>query len=314
MVSVKSVYRETLESKLLAAWDTSCSIKTAALQDERRKRADDLFQMLEAHRIAFIQSGDLKWIAFTGFGHKLLRDAFCLIIRHYVKPRLFHSAMTDDSRWEGLMCVRLRRDEDMALLCEHFAASITLVDIDTFMGPSMMACLERIQRGCNFMGNYFTKKCAYFRSQYASAKEAQRLQAKREEEQQVRVLTGIEFTPRNMISLYQEYNSTMQYWRQQNSTNLRESRDHLDWVYRELNLQTERLRLLARDLRDHGTVHAADSIGAQPQPWSTWSAYNLNSVAQSRLTSIINGFDDIHSSRSRFFASENHWARDMPLA
>ena len=313
MVSIKNAHRQNLESKLLAAWNPALHSYTDAVQEEKKKKAQDLFYVLEKYTATPICVGELKWVAFTGFGHRLLRDAFYLIIRHFLKPRLFHSAMTDNFRWEGLMCVRMRREDDMAMICDHFAASISLVDMDSMMSAPMMACLSRIECGSNFMGNYFTKKCAFFRAQYANAKQERRMEEQREEERQVRTLTGIEFTPRNMISLYQEYNNTIQYWRQQNTQNLRESRDHLDFVYQELGLQTERLRVLVRDIVEQQPI-VQPLIDSPSTVWGTWSPSHLNSVSQSRLTSIINGFEAIQTSRSRFFSTDEQWSRAVPIA
>lgn len=299
MVSMKNAYRESLQAKVLSAWEASAQGPISCVVAlEHMKRVEGLFQKLELCYEPAIGAGELKWIAFAGFGHKLLRDAFCLTVRHFMKPKLIHSAMTDTFRWEGLMCVRVRGENEFGSICEDFAASISLIEIESFMDAPMQACLARLEQGSNYMGNYFTKKCAFFRSQYAAVKEQQREQRKREEEQQVRVLTGIEFTPRNMISLYEEYQSSVQYWRHQHNANLHESRDHLEHVYSELSMQTERLRLLLRDVaREQPYSHTANTVGGP------WAASHLNGVAQSRLSSIIDGLGAIMGSRSRFFAS-----------
>ena len=147
-------------------------------------------------------------MAFTGFGHKTIRDAVVCCLRYFFKPRFLHSSIVDQEgyRWEGLMGVWLPTEIDVDQVCEAFAASMTFIDIEQCFNEPMLACLDRIERGNNFLGNYFTKKTANFRAMYARPQERRDQRAR--SSRQVHLVTGIRLTG-NMLSMYTEYQNNL---------------------------------------------------------------------------------------------------------
>lgn len=200
-------------------------------------------------------------IAFCGFGCKLLRDAVLHTLRFFLKPKLMYASMHSETRWEGLLIVSLPEEVDMKvpetgasvqmpivdylqLVCENFRASVAFIELDAYLDAQMMACLARVESGNCLWGNWFAKRNAAIRADYALRSEILRQQEARGAAEDVETRLGLSFTPSNMLYLHQTLSDETIFWRQTNNRNVRESRAHLDFVY-------QRLYSLERQLNDH---------------------------------------------------------------
>lgn len=213
-------------STLIKAWESN-SFDDSQIQTNHSQIlcfARHMRSLCQAHRgDSSISQDKIRWVAFSGFGNMVLRNAVLSIVRYYFKPRFIHSAMIDNGRWEGLMGIRVP-ESAVSDIFEHFCASVVTIEIETFMGDAMMACLDRIQRGSYFWGNYFNSKSKGFRSMYAAT--LHRAAAK-----QVVLRTGRQFSPQEMMRMYDELQEEIRHWRCAHNANVRESREHLDLVY-----------------------------------------------------------------------------------
>ena len=200
-------------------------------------------------------------IAFCGFGCKLLRDAVLHTLRFFLKPKLMYASMHSETRWEGLLIVSLPEEVAMKvpetgasvqmpivdylqLVCENFRASVAFIELDAYLDAQMMACLARVESGNSLWGNWFAKRNAAIRADYALRSEMLRQQEARGAAEDVEARLGLSFTPSNMLYLHQTLSDETIFWRQTNNRNVRESRAHLDFVY-------QRLYSLERQLSDH---------------------------------------------------------------
>lgn len=289
-----------LKSKLISAWEINTTWSSLNNNEQRQKildlhaRADQLFETLSGLQRRIQSKTDkhlYRWMAFTGFGHKTIRDAVVCCLRYFFKPRFLHSSIVDQEgyRWEGLMGVWLPTEIDVDQMCEAFAASMTFIDIEQCFNEPMLACLDRIERGTNFLGNYFTKKTANFRAMYARALQERRDQREREAARQVHLVTGIRFTPENMLSMYTEYQNNLSSWRHQHNTNIRESRAHLEFVNGHLERLQANLNQITNDLNlAHSTSRSDADEG-------------FISSLQSQLEHIVRDLETLRNSRSNFF-------------
>lgn len=288
-----------LRRKLIEAWEANSARPPNRIELEERS-----VQVVRSIHELQCSTGKpdtttLQWFAFTGFGHKLLRDAVVAVIRYFLKPRMAYCAMTASSRWEGLLSLRAVDAERLQEVCSLFCAGISIIEIDTFMGDAMMACLHRIEHGHTFAGNYFTKKNSSFRKMYVSARRQMEEAQQLELATQVQHITGRMFTPRNMMELYSDYRRDVGFWRQTHNENIRQSREHLDYVNAQLSVLDARLRALLDEIHENNRAAAHRWLSSDFRP-TLLPVDTLSVESMARLRAFAETLHELRSSRSLF--------------
>lgn len=100
---------------------------------------------------------ECAYLSFFGFGSIKRHETLVRVLEETLRPALLHSSFVKDANFEGIVSVdRGNQVEAVERLLDCFAMGIGTVDIDTFMGNAMVACLERIETGKYTLGNIHT--------------------------------------------------------------------------------------------------------------------------------------------------------------
>lgn len=236
-------------------------------------------------------------IGMVGFGSKVLRDSVLSILRYFLRPKLIHASTLTHNRWEGILITKLPSTstavENLEGISYNFGSGISLIPLDGLtLGSPMLACLDRIAEGSDRWGNFLTKSNANFRSTLALIRQRQAHERSRET---VHHITGLDFTPQNMIHVYQQHSDEARYWRRNYNRNLREQRLFAN------NLTTRLTTLIQNsiDFRQRLTTDTNRYDSEIVQAFLLGTEINLESVVNSRLQSSVQSsvhIPDVHPS------------------
>lgn len=101
-----------------------------------------------------------SYLAFFGFCTPDNLGVLMRILEYALQPHLLHVAFIKPGNFEGILsmqtpCSLQAIDELLACFC----MSIGSVELDGYMQPGMIACLERITKGNDTRGNMHTEAC-----------------------------------------------------------------------------------------------------------------------------------------------------------
>ena len=123
---------------------------------------DDICQMharirLHAPARASADAGQqaTQYLAMYGFGNNEKKVVAMRALRYAVGPALLHGSTVSDGRWEAMVMLGRWRPAaiDLENLLVKFRMSIGVIDLETYMGASMLACYERIEQGRMVFGS-----------------------------------------------------------------------------------------------------------------------------------------------------------------
>ena len=290
-------YVVTLRERLLTGWKYNTGIEVHAESDDTmyEQRADTIFkkfQALSEKKNALSVPVATYHVGLVGFGCKLLRDAVLTVLRYYLKPKLIHASMLTETRWEGFLTIRLPTCElaidQLETICQDFASGLTLIPLDGFLDNQMVSCLERIAKGSCIWGNYLTRGNSHFR---AMLSDIYMQRAEQQARQHVLNVTGLEFTPQNMIRAYQQNSEEARYWRRTNNRHVREHRLYTNNVIARLNTLIQNSTSFRNRIQAEGNFPLGETS-------EMTVAFLLNLEIQ--MGAIIN-------SRSNFFIGADHY-------
>ena len=129
------------------------------------------------------------------------------VLSKCLKPQLLHCAQVSNNTCTFEMIVGLNMEMDDAIVnmleegFEMFCMSLNMTTFDRYMEPAMVTGMQRIMNGIMQLGNLFCKK----NQVVVRDLEAVLAQRQREEDmRRVRSVTGLNFTPGNMLALHHE--------------------------------------------------------------------------------------------------------------
>lgn len=95
-----------------------------------------------------------SYMAFFGFGSVEMHTALVTVVQTTLVPGLIHSSFVKPGNFEGILALRAcQSSEAVERLLDCFTMSIGVVDIESYMDTSMIACLQRIAQGVDTLGN-----------------------------------------------------------------------------------------------------------------------------------------------------------------
>ena len=287
-------YVVTLKERLLIGWKYNTGIELYAGSDDTiyEQRADSIsqkFQALSEQKNKLGVPVATYHVGLVGFGCKLLRDAVLAVLRYYLKPKLIHASMLTETRWEGFLTIRLPTCElaieQLETICQDFACGLILIPLDGFLDNQMVSCLERIAKGSYIWGNYLTRGNSHFR---AMLSDIYIQRAEQQARQHVLNVTGLEFTPQNMIRAYQQNSEEARYWRRTNNRHVREHRLYTNNIIARLNSLIQNSTAFRNRIQPNSGEETSEMT----------LAFLLNLEIQ--MGAIIN-------SRSNFFIGTDHY-------
>jgi len=140
------------------------------------------------------------YISFYGFGNDFERSVLLCCLKFCLRPRLVHSTFMSNGDFEGILLNSSNmKFSEIETLFDHFKLSLGAQDLETFMCPQMVSCIDRIQSGKRVYGNWRCKKTESIRGCF----EAHRMRRDAHEARQtVARETGFEFTTGNMLLIH----------------------------------------------------------------------------------------------------------------
>ena len=294
-------YVVTLKERLLIGWKYNTGIEVYAGSDDTiyEQRADSIsqkFQALSEQKNKLGVPVATYHVGLVGFGCKLLRDAVLAVLRYYLKPKLIHASMLTETRWEGFLTIRLptceSAIEQLETICQDFACGLILIPLDGFLDNQMVSCLERIAKGSCIWGNYLTRGNSHFR---AMLSDIYIQRAEQQARQHVLNVTGLEFTPQNMIRAHHQNSEEARYWRRTNNRHVREHRLYTNNVIARLNALIQNSTAF-RDRIQQNSMEHNSMVGEET--FEMTQAFLLNTEIQ--MGAIIN-------SRSDFFIGPDQY-------
>jgi hypothetical protein len=145
-----------------------------------------------------------QWTCVYGFGSVEKRNLVVRVLRYALGPVMLHGSNVGAGRWEALLLMeKLRADsQEFEQLLDKFHMSIGVVDLETYLGPQMLAAYERIEAGDSTFGTLHLKRNRLHKQNLESF-----MRRKREVQHTMRVEEemGRAFTLSSMLDLHREY-------------------------------------------------------------------------------------------------------------
>jgi hypothetical protein len=139
----------------------------------------------------------------VAFGDNALRYIFIMCICKALQPTVFHSAYIKDVETREFEVILMSRknigQDDLEHFLDLFNMSVCVIPFSRYMGPDMLEGISRILvKGRHHFGNFHTQQAKTVRRYYQCKKRSKQVEDKMHE---VRRVTGMSFTPENMIHI-----------------------------------------------------------------------------------------------------------------
>ena len=142
---------------------------------------------------------------FVAFGNSSDRTLLLTCLEYALQPELVYSAYVksyESREYETILLLKKKIPMDMLdTFLGLFRMSTCVIPFDTLVSDEMATSIARIHTGANVYGNFHLKSNANLRRKYYYRRQRQR---KMLELQNVLQVTGMAFSPENMIRLYHE--------------------------------------------------------------------------------------------------------------
>lgn len=142
---------------------------------------------------------------FVAFGNTTERTLLLSCLMYALQPELVYSAYVksyESKEYETILLLKKRIPVDtLETFLGLFRMSTCVIPFDTLMSDEMASSIARIHTGANQYGNFHSKMNTSLRRKYYYRRQRQK---QRLELKHVQEVTGLAFTPDNMIRLYHE--------------------------------------------------------------------------------------------------------------
>jgi hypothetical protein len=142
---------------------------------------------------------------FVAFGTTTERTLLMSCLMYALQPDLVYSAYVksyESKEYETILLLKKKIPVDIIdSFLELFRMSTCLIPFDKLMSDEMTTSISRIHTGSNQYGNFFSKPNTSLRRKFYYKRQKQK---KMQELQHVLDVTGMSFSPDNMIRLYHE--------------------------------------------------------------------------------------------------------------
>jgi hypothetical protein len=183
--------------------DAEIEAIAASMHDLRRKFSISFQTSLESWHVKPF------FVGFHGFATDFERSVFLRCIKFCIKPRVIFSSFMPNGSFEGVLVVHpisaTAGVGDLEQLFELFKMSAGLTDLGTYMSPTMIACIERVEAGKLSYGNWRCMRSTCVRNAYLHAKHKRDMDL---EYERVRYETGLPFSTSNMLAIHHRLNNT----------------------------------------------------------------------------------------------------------
>ena len=174
-------------------------------------------------------------LSLYGFCPIVQRNGLLWTLKSTLSPKLLYASNTKPSQWEAILVMTVREStfqnhyhdvtetpllangkpgspqpvarvdafiSELQTLADLFHASATFLDLDNFQNPSTITCLHRIEQGTFVFGNLWVASNRWLLCSYqANLRRMQEAALN----QNVRAVTGMDFTSGNFLSTYHNY-------------------------------------------------------------------------------------------------------------
>lgn len=139
----------------------------------------------------------------VAYGDLSMRSVFMMCVGRALQPTVMHSAYIKDIATREFEVVLLSKKNiplgDIEEFLDLFNMSVCVIPFSRYMGPDMLEGISRILvKGRHHAGNFHTQHAKTVRRYYQCKKRGKLLEDKKAE---VRRVTGMTFTPENMLLL-----------------------------------------------------------------------------------------------------------------
>jgi hypothetical protein len=142
---------------------------------------------------------------FVAFGTVTERTILMSCLMYALQPDLLYSAYVksyESKEYETILLLKKRIPFDLIdNFLEMFRMSTCVIPFEKLMSDEMATSISRIHTGSNQYGNFFSKQNTSLRRKFYYKRQKQK---KMQELQHVLDVTGMRFSPDNMIRLYHE--------------------------------------------------------------------------------------------------------------
>lgn len=174
---------------------------------EQTPHATSIHQQMEAFRLIPNES-TFKYqcmCTFVAFGGTTDRTLLMSCLLYALQPDLIYSAYVksyDSKEYETILLLKKKIPIDMIEnFLDLFRMSTCVIPFETLMSDEMATSISRIHGGANLYGNFHAKMNTSLRRKYYYKRQKQK---KMNELKHVLDVTGLTFSPDNMIRLYHE--------------------------------------------------------------------------------------------------------------
>jgi hypothetical protein len=177
--------------------------------DSKNKIAEEMDVLRSVHCSKRRTTSEYVMLCLIGFGAIDKRDGLMRVLQWSLEPLLLYSSFIKDppsNEFEAILVTKKQVVvEDVEEFLALFNMGICCIQLDSYMQPDMVTCISRIHHlGKHLYGSFKSKTAARIRRDfYAQYGKDQRAK----EIQRVLDVTGMTFTPRNMLALHDRINT-----------------------------------------------------------------------------------------------------------
>jgi len=177
--------------------------------DNMNKIAEDMDVLRSVHCSKRRTTSEYVMLCLVGFGNIEKRDGLMRVLQWTLEPLLLYSSFIKDppsNEFEAILVTKKQVVvEDVEEFLALFNMGICCIQFDEYMQPDMVTCISRIHHlGKHWYGTFKNKTAARIRrdfyTQYGKDQRAKEIQ-------RVLDVTGMTFSPRNMLTLHERINT-----------------------------------------------------------------------------------------------------------
>ena len=195
----------------MGRWEVYMHGRLMATKRHTTEEAYIIIERVKAIRKVFCEA-PRQWdvvsmnLSFYGFGNEFERNIMLRCLKIATCPRVVHSTFMPTSpgvNFEGFILVHpnsaVAAIEDLESFLDLFKMSVGVTDLGSYMQAPMLTCIERVESGVRPYGNWKAMRSSSVRNCFTALKRERDLRIAKEN---VRRLTGLEFTTTNMTALH----------------------------------------------------------------------------------------------------------------
>jgi len=182
----------------------TCCVIRDVLETHFREHGKEIARIIQQMAMVPVHAGAKTYpimASLVAYGNQSMRAVFMMCLVSALQPSVIQAAYIKDITTAEFEVVLLSKKnvgmDELEHFLDLFNMSVCVIPLSRYMGPDMLEGIARILvKGKHQAGNWRTPQAVTVRRYYHCKKRSKRLEEQKNEVQRV---TGLQFTPENML-------------------------------------------------------------------------------------------------------------------